>query len=364
MSETRRYWLVLFTGTTWQQFLEAGGRLASFREGRWPQVQQVQPGDCLLCYLTGVSRFIGALTVTGAAYFDTAPRLPVTAQVLLTPETAVPILELRERLTVLKSRNPRAWTARLRGSPNRWPTADGERVLEAVLDAQLNPTVRDVDPRRLARVPAVLRPLFLPDAAQEALPVNVAGFREPSTHTEIQYLLLKLGSGMGLDVWVARNDRGRDYRGQRFADIPQLLDELPRQFDEATMRIIELIDVLWLKKNAILAAFEIEHTSSVYSGLLRMADLVAMQPNVNIPLYLVAPDERRAKVLAEIARPAFSRLTPPLAALCRYIAYSTLRAKAHEVAPVLQFLHPDFIREIAETCPEKKPPGRAGGTRG
>jgi hypothetical protein len=64
------------------------------------------------------------------------------------------------------------------------------------------------------------------------------------------------------------------------------------QFDEATNRTIELIDVLWLKGNAVVAAFEIESTTSIYSGLLRMSDLIAMQPNLNIPLYLVAP--RRA----------------------------------------------------------------------
>jgi hypothetical protein len=42
------------------------------------------------------------------------------------------------------------------------------------------------------------------------------------------------------------------------------------------------------------AAFEI---TSICSGLLRMADLVAMQPNLNIPLFLVAPEERREKCL-------------------------------------------------------------------
>jgi hypothetical protein len=61
------------------------------------------------------------------------------------------------------------------------------------------------------------------------------------------------------------------------------------QFDEATNRTIELIDVLWLKGNAVVAAFEIESTTSIYSGLLRMSDLIAMQPNLNIPLYLSPP---------------------------------------------------------------------------
>jgi hypothetical protein len=102
---------------------------------------------------------------------------------------------------------------------------------------------------------------------------------------------------MGLDGWVARNDRGREVNGRRFADLPRLRGSLPVQFDEATNRTVELIDVLWLTRNQIVAAFEIESTTSIYSGLLRMSDLIAMQPNLSIPLYLVAPDDRRAKVI-------------------------------------------------------------------
>lgn len=92
---------------------------------------------------------------------------------------------------------------------------------------------------------------------------------------------------------------------------------LPRQFDDATTRTIELIDVLWLRGNTIVAAFEVESITVIYSGLLRMADLLAMQPNLNIPLYVVAPEERRGKVIAEVNRPTFSRLTPPLKDACR-----------------------------------------------
>jgi hypothetical protein len=105
-----------------------------------------------------------------------------------------------------------------------------------------------------------------------------------SAHSEIQWLLLKLGNDMGLDVWVARNDRGRAYQGKSFSDLPRLRNELPLKFDPVTNRTIELIDVLWLKSTAIVAAFEIESTTSIYSGLLRMADLIALQPNLNIPL--------------------------------------------------------------------------------
>jgi hypothetical protein len=81
-----------------------------------------------------------------------------------------------------------------------------------------------------------------------------------------------------------------------------------------------------------------------------MTDLVAMQPNLNIPLYLVAPDERRAKVLNEVNRPAFQRLTPALATICYYIPFSALRLKFQEAYPMIRYLRPEFIREMAESC--------------
>ena len=61
-----------------------------------------------------------------------------------------------------------------------------------------------------------------------------------------------------------------------------LLDVLPLNYDETTLRTIEQIDVLWLKRRSIVRAFEIEHTTAVYSGILRMADLLALQPNMDI----------------------------------------------------------------------------------
>ena len=108
--------------------------------------------------------------------------------------------------------------------------------------------------------------------------------------------------------------------------------------------------MLWLERNSVVAAFEIESTTSVYSGLLRMSDLIAMQPNLNIPLYLVAPDERRNKVLSEVNRPTFSRLTPPLRAVCRYLAFSVLREQMPRDARVVRYLTPSFLGEFSESC--------------
>ena len=69
----RNYWLDLFTGATWNEFKSAGAKVSGFRESRWNTVQKIKPGDYLLCYLTGVSRFIGILEVNDAPYRDRTP---------------------------------------------------------------------------------------------------------------------------------------------------------------------------------------------------------------------------------------------------------------------------------------------------
>ena len=60
--------------------------------------------------------------------------------------------------------------------------------------------------------------------------------------------------------------------------------------------------------NTVTAAFEVEHTTSIYSGLLRMSDLVALAPNINFPLYIVTPDVRLNQVRRELSRPTFQTL--------------------------------------------------------
>jgi len=92
-----------------------------------------------------------------------------------------------------------------------------------------------------------------------------------SGHAEIQYLPVRLGAEMGFDVHVARNDQSRVWKGQRLGDMPRRREQLPQQFDRVTTQTIERIDVLWLDGNAIVAAFEIESSTSICSGLLRMS---------------------------------------------------------------------------------------------
>jgi type II restriction enzyme len=149
------------------------------------------------------------------------------------------------------------------------------------------------------------------------------------THTEIQGWLRDLGGALGFQVWVAANDRGRHYREGTLAD--GCLPELPA----ATVNgndAVKLIDVVWLepRTGAVAAAFEVEHSTSIYSGIVRMLDLALGTPmGADSVLFLVAPDERREEVAQQLRRPAFSSVAE---LGIRYLPYGELRAHREAIS--------------------------------
>ena len=93
-------------------------------------------------------------------------------------------------------------------------------------------------------------------------------------HTQIQQWLRDLGIALGYRVWIARNDRSRPCAGGRLGD--GCFEVLPGALAEDTEKdTIALIDVLWLDatNQSVAAAFEVEHTTSIQSGIMRMLDL-------------------------------------------------------------------------------------------
>jgi hypothetical protein len=356
-----RYFIDLFTVETWEEFQQAGGEVSGFRSSK--VARGLRPGDVLLAYLTGLSRFVAVLGAVTDPYNDDSPiwssdvyphRVKVRQLTTLTPETGVPISELRGVLSFMKDADrPNAWVGYVRQSPRQVSDADGRAIVSAVEAASADPVLRPVPKRgRPDRRPGVTSSVgTIASVADSDVEVEeTEGLSTGEQTLEVQYLLLKLGSDMGLDVFVARNDRGKSWEGHAFAEVPRAKPKLKLNLDAETAKRVELIDVLWLQGNTIVKAFEVEHTTSIYSGILRMADLLALQPNLNIPLYIVAPDEREAKVVEEVNRPTFQLLPQPLSEVCRFIPFSSLKARVAEAKAYVKFMKPDFIDDIAISC--------------
>lgn len=207
-----------------------------------------------------------------------------------------------------------------------------------------SPPPRDSDGATLAQWEADLAAVR--EQADRANKALLIAREEDRTHTEVQGWLRDLGRALSFAVWVAGNDRNRVFAGGRLSD--GCLETLPTPLrDSPAAEAIRLIDVLWIDPatDRVAAAFEVEHTTSIYSGIVRMLDLALGQPDQACQgLFLVAPDGREADVRNQLSRPAFSRVRD---LHVRFLPYGELERHRETIARFGRGLKP--IDAIART---------------
>jgi type II restriction enzyme len=154
--------------------------------------------------------------------------------------------------------------------------------------------------------------------------------QEDQLHSEMQYHLLKIGNALNYDVIAASNDRSKTYDGNKFSFLS--IKKFPEiNIPKETYTTIKLIDIVWFEKgtNRIVCAFEVEKSTSIYSGILRLTDLSFSLPTHQSKLYII-PDNREKEVKLQLTRPAVrnskleilyiltSELREQCDALCRF----------------------------------------------
>lgn len=340
------YYLDLFSPETYEAFSRSDRTISGFRTRHRSVASRIRPGDRLICYVTGVSRWAGVLEVVDGPFDDASPifyeqsdpftlRFKVKAAVWLPIDKALPIHAdiVWSGLSFTKDlpEGSIAWTGKVRGSLARLDEVDGRLLEQLLLEQSGGGVLHPLDDAEARKMRA-----FKVRRADKDVSVTVpeAEATPPQTHVEeaevreshsIQALLADIGSRMGMQIWIPRSDRA-SVQGARKQGGDTLLERLPLNYDDTTLKTIEQIDVLWLKGRSIKRAFEVEHTTSIYSGILRMADLLALQPNMDIRLHIVAPSTRRERVFSEIRRPVFSLLeSGALSESCTYLSYDSIR---------------------------------------
>lgn len=367
--------LNLFTPETWEAFQRNGSGVSGFKvRQRNAAENNVKPGDIFLCYLVRLSRWCGALEVLSPAFEDSTPiyddpapfviRFKVKPLILLQPDMSVPIFDDEVWRTLSSTRDfepgTSGWTGQFRSSLRKLDDSDGKFLLHRLGAQAAKPQeypFTDRDRRQLSRRSTVRTldrevVVEVPDDAEidTAPPSETdvpAGPSDDRVSITMQARLAEIGAKMGFRVWVPRNDKARV--GEHLSEDARkaLIDGLPLNYDDVTLRTIENIDVLWLKGRSMARAFEVEHTTAVYSGILRMADLLALQPNMEIRLHIVAPSDKRDKVFREIKRPVFSLLDRgPLYEYCTYLSYEAVTAIAG--TPHLSHMNDSILEEYVE----------------
>ena len=335
------YFLNLFSPETYEAFRKSDMSVSGFRISQQNAASRINVDDKLVCYMTKLSRWIGVLEVMSNSYQDDAPifynendpfivRFKVKPLAWLDKEQAIPIHEDRIwdflSFTRGNDKTSSTWTGAIRRSLNQMSDKDGQFLENFIVAQTSNGQVFEIDEHEYERL--VTHSVRTVDKIVTVTVPEDLEAEEVSTSTElgevresikIQALIANIGARMGMKIWIPRNDRTAVLQEWNSDNHP-VLDILPLNYDETTIKTIERIDVLWLKGRAIVRAFEVEHTTSIYSGILRMADLLALQPNMDIKLHIVAPYSRSDKVFQELRRPVFSLLDKgPLSESCSYL---------------------------------------------
>jgi len=146
--------------------------------------------------------------------------------------------------------------------------------------------------------------------------------QEEDLHTEMQFRLLTVGKALGYDVISASNDRSKSHNGKNFSFLS--LPNFPKmEIHKETYNTIALIDIVWFEKgtNKPICAFEVEKSTSIYSGILRLTDLAYSFTESEQHLYIVLPNNREKEVVMQLSRPSIKSSQTKI----QYILFSDLR---------------------------------------
>jgi hypothetical protein len=125
------------------------------------------------------------------------------------------------------------------------------------------------------------------------------------THSQVQTLLVGIGHRKGYGICVPQYDVGKlDWS---MTDKVALSQDIPAGFSEVR-HILSEIDVLWVAhgRGGITGLFEVEHSTPIYSGLLRFNDVLLTDPKLS-RFSIVSNDARREVFARQLFRPTFKK---------------------------------------------------------
>jgi len=142
------YWIVVGSEEYLRIAQARGFDLFGFKSTRRRETAQMQPGDKLIFYLTGLMKFGGLAAVTSQSFEDHTPvfkskkpgedypfRVQTKAEVILEPDQYLDVKEIAPRLQYTKKWPPEHWRLAFQGNLHRIPEEDYQLIVSLMQEA-------------------------------------------------------------------------------------------------------------------------------------------------------------------------------------------------------------------------------------
>lgn len=122
-----------------------------------------------------------------------------------------------------------------------------------------------------------------------------------SQHSEMIALLATMGKAQGYDIWIGKREQRESDNALQPKKLSEYLTIKKLKVDNASnQKTIENLDLLWIKGNKIMSAFEVESTTTMMSAIMRGSNI-----DKAVPKYMILPEERDAQFNNKMNSPVF-----------------------------------------------------------
>lgn len=124
------------------------------------------------------------------------------------------------------------------------------------------------------------------------------------THSDVQGILIELGNLLSYKTYVA--DPSKKFKGKSLKDWATL-SKIPQFTYPDTLGAARKVDVIWFGADTPsypAACFEVEHTTNVTEGLLRLYQLKGLGPK----FFIIARSDLKTRFESQVARTPFNEI--------------------------------------------------------
>lgn len=125
---------------------------------------------------------------------------------------------------------------------------------------------------------------------------------EQLTHEEVEGLLLHLGNMLGFDTYTV-DKSSKTKNGEELGNL-STLKEIPAFTFPEILETVKQVDVIWFKERYPKYCFEVEHTTDITKGLLRLYQI----KELGASFFIVGPSTKQPKFDLEIRKDPFNKI--------------------------------------------------------